>query len=96
MMDRMYSKYREMALQQEGKADQSTDELSLDLTGESAIDSLGMGVIRKEIELTPGEKKYLLAVERGDIPTVRQFLGLAQVSTTHHLRLRRRRRQHHH
>ena len=39
-------------------------------------DSLGMGVIRKEVDLTNEEKQYLLAVERGDIPSTRQYLSL--------------------
>lgn len=48
------------------------DETGIELEG----DSLGMGVIRKEIDLTNEEKQYLLAVERGDIPSTRQYLSL--------------------
>jgi hypothetical protein len=45
----------------------------------AGTDGLGMGVIRKEIELNPDERKYLMAVERGDVPTVQQCLRQAKV-----------------
>ncbi|KAK3099549.1 hypothetical protein FSP39_006161 [Pinctada imbricata] len=35
-----------------------------------------MGVIRKEVDLTNDEKQYLLAVERGDVPSTRQYLSM--------------------
>jgi hypothetical protein len=41
----------------------ANDDLGIDMEE----DSLGMGVIRKEVDLTNDEKQYLLAVERGDI-----------------------------
>ncbi|ESN98767.1 hypothetical protein HELRODRAFT_66730 [Helobdella robusta] len=37
--------------------------------------SLGVGVVRKEVDLTPLEKQFLYAVERGDIPTVQKLLN---------------------
>ena len=39
-----------------------------------------MGVVRKEAELNNDEKHFLLAVERGDIPTARHQLEQSQVS----------------
>ena len=39
----------------------------------------GMGVVRKETDLNNDEKHFLLAVERGDIPTARHFLEESQI-----------------
>lgn len=50
----------------------ANDDLGIDMEE----DSLGMGVVRKEVDLTNDEKQYLLAVERGDIPSTRQYLNL--------------------
>ena len=58
------------------------DELGIDVndgTGAGMVDSLGMGVVRKETDLNNDEKQYLLAVERGDIPTARHFLEESQI-----------------
>ena len=52
------------------------DELGIDL---SEGDSLGMGVVRKETDLNNEEKQFLLAVERGDVPTARHFLEESQI-----------------
>ncbi|KAL3880335.1 hypothetical protein ACJMK2_032583 [Sinanodonta woodiana] len=65
-MDKVYYQYRD--------ALKTANQLMDDLGGEMEGDSLGMGVIRKEVDLTNEEKQYLLAVERGDIPSARQFL----------------------
>ncbi|KAH3838869.1 hypothetical protein DPMN_112286, partial [Dreissena polymorpha] len=67
-MDKLYYQYRESLM----NATRMMDDNTLNLEG----DSLGMGVIRKEIDLTNEEKQYLLAVERGDIPSTRQYLSL--------------------
>lgn len=50
----------------------ANDDLGIDMEE----DSLGMGVVRKEVDLTNDEKQYLLAVERGDIPSTRQYLNM--------------------
>ena len=42
-------------------------------------DNLGMGVVRKETDLNNDEKHFLLAVERGDIPTAKHFLEESQI-----------------
>nr|KAI8756966.1 short transient receptor potential channel 4 [Biomphalaria glabrata] len=47
------------------------EELGMD-AGE---DFLGMGVFRKDVDLTNEEKQYLLSVERGDVPSTRQYLN---------------------
>ncbi|XP_052795116.1 transient receptor potential-gamma protein-like isoform X1 [Mya arenaria] len=67
-MDQVYYLYRESLL----NVTRTMDETNLGNEG----DSFGMGVIRKEIDLTNEEKQYLLAVERGDIPSTRQYLSL--------------------
>ena len=66
-MDRVYYQYRDSLM----NAARIMDETGLELE-----DSLGMGVIRKEVDLTNEEKQYLLAVERGDIPSTRQYLSM--------------------
>ncbi|ESP02070.1 hypothetical protein LOTGIDRAFT_111513 [Lottia gigantea] len=38
------------------------------------------GIIRKEVDLTNKEKQYLLAVERGDVPTTRQIVEQFKVN----------------
>ena len=40
---------------------------------------LGMGVIRKETDLNNDEKQFLLAVERGDIPSAKHLLEESQI-----------------
>ena len=67
-MDKVYYQYRDSLM----NAARIMDETGIELEG----DSLGMGVIRKEVDLTNEEKQYLLAVERGDIPSTRQYLSL--------------------
>ena len=42
---------------------------------------LGSGVVRKEMDLTPQERQFLLAVERGDIPSVQRMLHQQKVMT---------------
>jgi hypothetical protein len=72
-MDKVYKMYKESLL--------NPARLMEDLPGaEDTIDALGMGIIRKEVDLTNEEKQFLLAVERGDIPSTR--LMLAQVSSS--------------
>lgn len=66
----MYRVYKESLLNPQRLMD--------DLGVDENLDSLGMGIIRKELDLTNDEKQYLLAVERGDVPSTRQFLGMAQ------------------
>lgn len=67
-MDKVYYQYRDSLI----NPIRMMDDTGIDLAG----DSLGMGVIRKEVDLTNEEKQYLLAVERGDIPSTRQYLSL--------------------
>jgi len=51
--------------------------------------SHGVTVVRKEVDLTPEERKYLLSVERGDIPTVQLCLQvLYHLAYRYHLALR--------
>lgn len=68
-MDKVYYEYRRNLM--------STSRANNDIDTDMEEDSLGMGVIRKEMDLTNDEKQYLLAVERGDIPSTRQFLNVA-------------------
>ncbi|XP_059157751.1 short transient receptor potential channel 4-like isoform X3 [Physella acuta] len=70
-MDKVYLAYRESLL---NAAPRMMEELGMD-TGE---DFLGMGVFRKDVDLTNEEKQYLLSVERGDVPSTRQYLNLAK------------------
>ena len=37
--------------------------------------SVGLGVVRKEADLTMKEKKFLTFVERGDVPSVQKMLS---------------------
>ncbi|XP_033743329.1 LOW QUALITY PROTEIN: transient receptor potential-gamma protein-like [Pecten maximus] len=67
-MDKVYRRYRETLM----NSSRLVDEGGTDMDG----DCLGMGVIRKEVDLTNDEKQYLLAVERGDIPSTRQYLSV--------------------
>jgi hypothetical protein len=67
-MDKVYYEYRKTLM----NTSKANDDLGIDMEE----DSLGMGVIRKEVDLTNDEKQYLLAVERGDIPSTRQYLGI--------------------
>jgi ankyrin repeat protein len=67
-MDKVYYEYRKTLM----NTSKANDDLGIDMEE----DSLGMGVIRKEVDLTNDEKQYLLAVERGDIPSTRQYLGV--------------------
>ncbi|XP_055958673.1 transient receptor potential-gamma protein isoform X2 [Patella vulgata] len=66
-MDKVYLKYKEAMM----NPTRLMDELGIESDG---VDSLGMGIIRKEVDLTNEEKQYLLAVERGDVPSTRQIL----------------------
>lgn len=66
-MDKVYYQYREKLMNQGRFIDPDTE-----LEG----DSFGMGVVRKEMDLTNDEKQYLLAVERGDVPSTRQYLSM--------------------
>ncbi|ELT89523.1 hypothetical protein CAPTEDRAFT_172686 [Capitella teleta] len=74
-MDKVYKKYREMKMNPQ----KLMDELGIEITDASAADSLGMGIVRKETDLNNEEKQFLLAVERGDIPTARHFLEESQI-----------------
>ncbi len=85
-MDKVYKKYKEMKMNP-GKM---MEELGIDLATEgvpgggsgphaAGDDQLGMGIVRKETDLNNDEKQFLLAVERGDIPTARHFLDESQI-----------------
>ncbi|XP_063415087.1 short transient receptor potential channel 4-like isoform X2 [Mytilus trossulus] len=67
-MDKVYYEYRKTLM----TTSRANDDLGIDMEE----DSLGMGVVRKEVDLTNDEKQYLLAVERGDIPSTRQYLNM--------------------
>lgn len=67
-MDKVYKRYKESLMSPQ----RLMDELGIDMDG----DSFGMGVIRKEVDLTNDEKQYLLGMERGDIPTTKQYLSM--------------------
>ena len=71
-MDKVYRVYKESLL----NPARLMDELGV----EDSIDALGMGIIRKEVDLTNEEKQFLLAVERGDIPSTRQILSQVHVT----------------
>ena len=71
-MDQVYRKYREV----QRNPQKLMDELGIDI---SEGDNLGMGVVRKETDLNNEEKQFLLAVERGDIPTARHFMEESQI-----------------
>ena len=58
-MDKVYYQYRQKLMNE----NRLMEDAGIDLEGGG--DSLGMGVIRKEVDLTNDEKQYLLAVERG-------------------------------
>ncbi|XP_064607916.1 transient receptor potential-gamma protein-like [Liolophura sinensis] len=73
-MDKVYRLYRDSLMNPQ----RLMDELGMDQEG----DSLGMGVIRKELDLTNEEKQYLLAVERGDIPSTRQYLNSMHITNS--------------
>ncbi|XP_076467628.1 short transient receptor potential channel 4-like [Babylonia areolata] len=68
-MDKVYRNYKESLL--------NPTRINDDLGG---ADALGMGIIRKDADLSNEEKQYLLAVERGDIPSTRQMLGQLPVN----------------
>ncbi|XP_033119925.1 short transient receptor potential channel 4-like isoform X2 [Anneissia japonica] len=46
---------------------------------DSSSDRIPLHIVRKETPLSPSEKQYLLAVERGDFGSVRQFLEEAEI-----------------
>lgn len=71
-MDKVYRVYKDSLLNPQ----RLMDEFGVD----ENCDSLGMSIIRKDIDLTNDEKQFLLAVERGDIPSTRQFLAVAHQS----------------
>ena len=71
-MDKVYRVYKESLL--------NPARLTEELGTEDSIDALGMGIIRKEVDLTNEEKQFLLAVERGDIPSTRQILSQIHVN----------------
>ena len=85
-MERQRARYYEMQSSRE-----LVDEIGFDLLsgggggsgssggGDSSVDSLGMGVVRKEVDLNHDERQYLLGVERGDVPRVQQCLQEATV-----------------
>ena len=62
-MDKVYYQYRESLVNSSRLMDNDDDE-----------NIFGMGNVRKDVDLSNEEKQYLLAVERGDIPSMRQFL----------------------
>ena len=72
-MDKVYKKYKEMKMNPQ----KLMDELGIDINSDG--DHLGMGIVRKEADLSNEEKQYLLAMERGDIPTVRTCLEEALI-----------------
>jgi len=61
--------------------DRNTEEFSIGMSCESD-DSLPMQLVRKPALLSREERAYLLAVERGDNPTVKRCLDQAKVTTT--------------
>ncbi|XP_074650440.1 transient receptor potential-gamma protein-like [Tubulanus polymorphus] len=71
-MDKVYKEYKKQM-----NPEKLMQELGIELNEGS--DTLGMGVIRKEIDLTNEERQYLLAVERGDMARARNFLDEAQI-----------------
>ncbi|CAH1777716.1 unnamed protein product [Owenia fusiformis] len=71
-MDKVYRKYKQAQLNPQVLM----DELGIDV---SDGETLGMGVVRKEIDLNNEEKQYLLAIERGDMATVKNYLDEAQI-----------------
>ena len=72
-MDKVYKKYKEAKMNPQ----KLMDELGIDVSHEG--DNLGMGIVRKETDLNNDEKQFLLAVERGDIPTARHSLEESQI-----------------
>ncbi|XP_076446339.1 short transient receptor potential channel 4-like [Babylonia areolata] len=78
-MDQVYKVYKESLLNPSRLPDDLPNNTSNTggggLNPDDPLDALGMGIIRKEAELTHEEKQYLLAVERGDIPSTRQMLA---------------------
>ena len=71
-MDKVYKRYKDSKMNPQ----KLMDELGLE---GSDGDTLGMGVIRKEMDLNNDEKQYLLAVERGDMASVRKCLEESQI-----------------
>ena len=72
-MDKVYRQYKEARMNPQ----KLMDELGIDVSDGS--NCYGMGVVRKETELNNEEKHFLLAVERGDIPTARHCLEESQI-----------------
>jgi len=58
-----------------------TNEPLVDLASAATITSQTMAQIRREPELTQDEKKYLVAVERGDMATTRRYLDISTNSS---------------
>ena len=74
-MDKVYKQYKD-SVKKQTNPQQLMEELGLD---GAENDTLGMGVIRKEVDLTNEEKQYLLACERGDLARTKNFLEEAQI-----------------
>ena len=70
-MEKIYKKYLN-AFVNDAKVDRSNEEF--------IIGSIQQAYFKKDKELTQEEKKYLLAVERGDIGTVKRYLENANTS----------------
>nr|AGJ70290.1 transient receptor potential channel C [Terebratalia transversa] len=75
-MDKIYRKYRE---QMEKNPQIFTDDFGIEIPIEPQADTLGMGVIRKENDLSNDEKHFLSAIERGDMASVKTFLEESQI-----------------
>ncbi|CAF1233142.1 unnamed protein product [Rotaria sordida] len=59
----------------------STNESFADFTNSASFTTQTMTQIRREPELTQDEKKYLVAVERGDMATTRRYLAISSGTT---------------
>ncbi|KAL8587649.1 hypothetical protein ACOMHN_045338 [Nucella lapillus] len=74
-MDKVYRNYKESLLNPTRLIDDLGGTDGNSNNGSDTLEALGMGIIRKDADLTNEEKQYLLAVERGDIPSTRQILA---------------------
>ncbi|KAL8569256.1 hypothetical protein ACOMHN_029877 [Nucella lapillus] len=74
-MDKVYKVYKESLLNPTRLLDDLNSSGLPPPPDDNSLDALGMGIVRKEVDLTNEEKQYLLAVERGDIPSTRQILA---------------------
>ena len=75
-MDKVRENYSESIL----NVVKLTEEVCSIFHGNDSIDSRSNGIARIEVDLTTHEKQFLLAVERGDIPSTRQMLEQVTVN----------------